>query len=86
VKRLLSVFVIVASGLALSACGSGSSASVDTNSQSYADGYHMGHQAVVFGTSEANGCTLQDMDLADEAGDLWSDWLAGCQQGYRDAQ
>jgi hypothetical protein len=84
-RRLLAILVIAASGLALSACGSGSSASVDTNSQSYADGYHMGHQAVVYNKSEASGCGRYVMnDLT--AGDLWSDWLAGCQQGYRDAQ
>ena len=84
-RRLFAVLVIAASGLALSACGSGSSASVDTNSQSYADGYHMGHQAVVYDESEASQCVQQTMNAVD-AGDLWSDWLAGCQQGYRDAQ
>ncbi len=35
--------------------------------------------------SEASECSRQIINIW-APGDLWSDWIAGCQQGYRDAQ
>jgi hypothetical protein len=77
--KALALCAVLVSGLALSACGG-----IDTNSQSYIDGYNQGINVADGAAAPPVGQVCNAVQMSQvNPNDNQADWVAGCEAAYR---